>query len=834
MPHGLEEHAHHENVSSSRYPHDNNRPARPSSPLKYFSSSSITKPEDRSTAQKAWTANYLADLRTNRPARPSGSRPLVSRNACSTPILEPTLAPSSALAFSKPSDSIQNAGPDQSAATSRCSRAMSTTDNARQVGRPLAQQPRLPVASRDCTGSTTSTGASTTSLAGTYIERGQRRMEKQEARLLREALEEVDSMGEARLHAAAQDEASDLVWKHQNAGVAYSHQGVSHSSRPRVGQGHHSEGPGMGYTSSTTATRDKVPAHRSPSDDSTPIKGESCRSKGSQGLSSSSTSIVEASCADNKEDSTAGHELWDSPQKMAYKNMHFPMPQNNPFSRRRISGPISRKTSSGLFSNPKDKIYEEPQANKGGGQHAVTHPEPEPLKLRTCNSIAKLQSASHGFLRSKSIPEADNKKSRTEIQRNAPSQSRNPAYMQNTSDADPSKKGNPQSDGTPGDKPGTREGIEIRGEDIRAATSMRMKDRSTHLPSPTVISDEPGRPIVSFDRDWKPKESPLEQDRPFTQNGPKPLSRILPSKPQLPESTNSAPIIPTINAPDPPSIQVNDTTIPPIHVSSVPSINLSITPPISEINFNVPDTSVSSLPEPVRQVPSNRGFSRPSPIKQPLPHHSSTAPASKSAPHWSPLSHQRPTAQCAACALPIAGRIVSAASQRFHPCCFACFHCGELLECVAFYPEPAMHRERRLGRIEARASDPDVPDKIDGCTASEDGDSFLRFYCHLDFHELFSPRCRSCKTPIEGEVVLACGGEWHKGHFFCAQCGDPFDEKTPFVEKDGYAWCVSCHAGRFNGKCKGCKKVILEQGVQALGGEWHEACFYCVVGPNVR
>jgi len=77
--------------------------------------------------------------------------------------------------------------------------------------------------------------------------------------------------------------------------------------------------------------------------------------------------------------------------------------------------------------------------------------------------------------------------------------------------------------------------------------------------------------------------------------------------------------------------------------------------------------------------------------------------------------------------------------------------------------------------------------------------------------------------------VIACGGEWHKGHFFCAECGDPFDEKTPFVERNGYAWCVECHAGRFNGKCKGCRKVILEQGVQALGGEWHEGCFVCVV-----
>jgi hypothetical protein len=60
----------------------------------------------------------------------------------------------------------------------------------------------------------------------------------------------------------------------------------------------------------------------------------------------------------------------------------------------------------------------------------------------------------------------------------------------------------------------------------------------------------------------------------------------------------------------------------------------------------------------------------------------------------------------------------------------------------------------------------------EGCTEEYDGDESLRFYCHLDFHEFFSPRCKSCKTPIEGEVIVACGAEWHSGHFFCAQCGD--------------------------------------------------------------
>ena len=78
-------------------------------------------------------------------------------------------------------------------------------------------------------------------------------------------------------------------------------------------------------------------------------------------------------------------------------------------------------------------------------------------------------------------------------------------------------------------------------------------------------------------------------------------------------------------------------------------------------------------------------------------------------------------------------------------------------------------------------------------------------------------------------MVLACGGEWHVGHFFCAECGDPFDRETPFVEKDGFAWCVGCHVRRFSGKCAGCRKPVTETVVKALGREWHEGCFCCKV-----
>lgn len=159
---------------------------------------------------------------------------------------------------------------------------------------------------------------------------------------------------------------------------------------------------------------------------------------------------------------------------------------------------------------------------------------------------------------------------------------------------------------------------------------------------------------------------------------------------------------------------------------------------------------------------------------------------------------------------------------------------------MAFYPEPEKKHAERVDRIQARQRGEDLP-MLDSHPTYEDMqrlehedgfDQSLRFFCHLDFHELFSPRCKSCKTPIEGEVVVACGAEWHVGHFFCAQCGDPFDSSTPFVEKEGYAWCVGCHTNRFSTKCRKCRKPVTDTVVKALNAEWHLNCFVCMVSQS--
>ena len=287
---------------------------------------------------------------------------------------------------------------------------------------------------------------------------------------------------------------------------------------------------------------------------------------------------------------------------------------------------------------------------------------------------------------------------------------------------------------------------------------------------------------------------------------------------------------PVVNLPtDVPTISVNE----PAASRPVPTINapsISVTPSVPSINVNNSASSTRPLPDPRNY---NKRSAPPISANSPRP-----LPTSART-HWTPTS-VRTGAQCTHCALPISGRIVSAGGCRFHPECFSCYQCGEKLECVAFYPEPSAKHAARVERIRARARGEDIA-FLPGWESAEkmreledqDGiDEAPRFYCHLDFHECFSPRCKSCKTPIEGEVVVACGAEWHAGHFFCAQCGDPFDSTTPFVEKDGYAWCVNCHTNRYSAKCKGCRKPVTDTVVKALGAEWHTGCFVCIVSLN--
>lgn len=172
---------------------------------------------------------------------------------------------------------------------------------------------------------------------------------------------------------------------------------------------------------------------------------------------------------------------------------------------------------------------------------------------------------------------------------------------------------------------------------------------------------------------------------------------------------------------------------------------------------------------------------------------------------------------CGGCNGPIIGRIVSAMGSRWHPQCFRCTVCEELLEHVSSY--------------------------------EHDG----RPYCHLDYHENFAPKCYSCKTAIIEEQFISLDDPalgkrtYHTQHFFCAECGDPF--LSPSISADskgelalsgdgdfegftvfrGHPYCEPCHVRLRLPKCKRCKRSIRDndQAVEALGGKWCWSCFVC-------
>lgn len=642
-------------------------------------------------------------------------------------------------------------------------------------GRPLAHAPRWSISSiRTRKVSPSSSLHSIDSSEDNDRDSTRRKLEREESHALREALELIDGHDdESRIYTAAQQEAADLVWRHRNPKAAEDEKTAPYIN-PDVPKTK-SYGNNLGHQQGISRRN---------------VSDSSATSSDSAGTRSSKRS----SKSHNRKLSLALKDL-----QIASDERSAAIIDAAVTARRRSSGyrQFSNGSNKGVFRNPEDQIYEEPQAPKG--HH---HPKQEadlPLQSTNRNSIlrgSRPLPPKPGVTFALEQPRLN----RIDIHKNPPSQSRNAGYTANAS------QGSPKTVDAEEHTPTSAEGVEIRSDDIRAATSMKMKDRSAKLPTPVAVSDQLGRPIVSFDPAWKPpSDSPRssqDASRPVikltesprnSRDVERPLPRPLPSKEQ---TINSAPVVPTINLPD----------------DGVPDIQVDAAPPA--INISGPMINVAG--------PDDTA-AKPKPAPRPLPKHASTSPANMSTNKRLPWLRSGmpgvPTVACTSCSLPISGRIVTASGSssgslkaRFHPECFSCYHCQTNLECVAFFPEPDAQRQKRL--------DAEGMDETD--------ESDIRFFCSLDYHEMFSPRCKSCKTPIEGEVIIAAGAEWHVGHFFCAECGDPFDSNTPFVEKDGYAYCVRCHTKRTSARCRGCKQQILDElTVEALGGKWHEECFKC-------
>uniref|UniRef100_D8QHA0 LIM zinc-binding domain-containing protein n=1 Tax=Schizophyllum commune (strain H4-8 / FGSC 9210) TaxID=578458 RepID=D8QHA0_SCHCM len=281
-------------------------------------------------------------------------------------------------------------------------------------------------------------------------------------------------------------------------------------------------------------------------------------------------------------------------------------------------------------------------------------------------------------------------------------------------------------------------------------------------------------------------------------------------------------VSPAINV-EPPSISVNGP--PSISVNGPPSISInapSITFDPPQINVDPPSISVSGAP--------SINVSAPAPVDPtviPVIAYGGgidEPPTPRKLPKDLPPVIRRGGLACGGCGGAIIGRIVNAMGVRWHPGCFRCTVCNELLEHVSSY--------------------------------EKDG----RPYCHLDYHENFAPRCYTCKTAIIEERFISLDDpalgkrNYHEQHFFCAECGDPFltlsgglpttragelsvsgdgtfdsGEGVGFTVYRGHPYCENCHVRLRMPKCKRCKKSIREHtpAVEALGGKWCYECFVC-------
>lgn len=635
--------------------------------------------------------------------------------------------------------------------------------------------------------------------SATYIERGQRWMEKEEAYSLRDAMEELDMRGaaakqpdeapdeETRVYDAALDEAAELVWQHQHP-TKEPHPDAPYRYKPHLRKN--------SYAHARTASSGKYGGGIAASG--------LARDSGARSVSGSSSGSDDLSRRSRPSmDSVATRDSQYRPQKPYGSVGSRPMDARRRSSmKRNISGEVERPFSG-------DQIWEEQESATDDGS---THRK-EAAVTKERNPLAGIP------LQSNQEPVGAPNKSldKVEIHRNPPTQSRNAQYLvNNDSPAEDEEVPTPKKDG-----------LEIRSDDIRNATSMRLKDRSPRLPEPTAVSSSPGRPIVSFDANWTPPDesTDVSLDQREASSGPRELHSR--SKPQPPVMD-----IPSISVAEVDSAQPRSTA-----GQSVPSISIGADDASPSGSFNVPTITIGdelsgNTDIPVIVTPEDNNGRGKAPRALPTPG-AKNVRAQRPRSHWSPApgSASRKTTLCHECGLPIEGRFVGLAgsTERFHPRCLACYTCGMSLEAMEISPEPQQVREQRLDRIHRRAAG-EVLEEMPGMTMAEDGDDRLRLFCHLDWHEHFAPRCKHCTTPILGEHIVALGQHWHYGHFFCAECGDPFEQGMTHIEKDGYAWCIKCQTQRTERrapKCAKCRTAVVGQYIQALGGEWHEHCFRC-------
>ena len=361
--------------------------------------------------------------------------------------------------------------------------------------------------------------------SATYIERGQRWMEREEAGSLRDALEDMDAaerekalvvelaarklkeeqLEEERIQTAAQQEASELVHAHLYPEEIKRRQEEEERRRMtgyryhlRKGSYQHARAASVGreYKGEDAVIVDLNPrpgmSSRTFSDESTMRSA----SRTSMGRESSDHSSRPEMPNRQSMDEIRGR----TPSKTHVKSygtlsstISGVSSKSRSWSARRKSGSGKRNISGEINTvfHP-DQIWEEPETSRESSKNRKKEQdaakarenlyngtaEPQsPLKRNSANRVQfakeKGESAYSSTENVSGLPVQ--KIDRFEIFRNPPSQSRNPLYTDNRSRS-PSPAKLP-------DVP-MKDGKEIRNEELRKATTKSLRDRSEKLPTP--------------------------------------------------------------------------------------------------------------------------------------------------------------------------------------------------------------------------------------------------------------------------------------------------------------------------------------------------------------
>lgn len=132
----------------------------------------------------------------------------------------------------------------------------------------------------------------------------------------------------------------------------------------------------------------------------------------------------------------------------------------------------------------------------------------------------------------------------------------------------------------------------------------------------------------------------------------------------------------------------------------------------------------------------------------------------------------------------------------WHPQCFTCCKCGELLaDLVYFYHKGEIYCARDLANV------------------------------------LEIPRCAGCDELIFTRPYTAAEGRaFHVQHFCCYHCDAPLGGKKYVPDdKTGLPICLSCYDQFYAERCRACGGVIgpEQQGVSWSNMHWHANCFIC-------